>query len=140
MGRKVRFGRKVRIREPRGLRIADDVTMGEGVSICAMHPLHVGSGARIGKYVRLESANSSEEPGVRFFRKKSVMIEHGAVIGEGCVIGPGARIQAGQNIPVGSRLDLVESTPLFVLGDDDQIRVDHTVLRKGYGLDPQGNR
>lgn len=139
VGRNVRFGRNMKIREPRGLRIGDNVIIGNDVNICAIHPLNIASGVRIGNQVRLESANSSTVPGVRFFRKKTVTIGRDAFIDDHCSLGPGANIPAGEHVPGSTQIENVESAPLFFLDDTDQIRVDYKVLREWYGLDPKGN-
>jgi acetyltransferase-like isoleucine patch superfamily enzyme len=139
IGRKVSFGRGFRIREPRGLRIGNDVTIGAGVYICALHPLTIGAGTRIGNNVRLESANFSDKPGVKFFRRKSVIIGEGCTIGDGARIGPGGRVGAGEAVAAGSQIDNVESEPLFFRDESDQIRVNHDVLRDHYGLNPDGS-
>ncbi len=138
VGRKVYFGRKIKIRDPRGLNVGDHVTIGDGVSICAGHPLHIGSGVGIGDNVRLESVNFSKESAVRFLRKKSVTIGEDVIIGEDCTIGPGAHIPSCERVSPRMCVENVESTPLFFLDDTDQIRLDHKVLREWYGLDPKG--
>lgn len=139
VGQRVYFGRGFRIREPRGLQIGNDVTIGAGVYICALHPLTIGAGTRIGNNVRLESANSSDLPGAKFFRRKSVIIEKECTIGDGASIGPGARVGAGEAVAAGSRIDNVEREPLFFRDESDEIRVNHNVLRNHYGLNPDGS-
>ena len=139
IGRSVYFGRGFRIREPRGLRIGNNVTIGAGVYIYAQHPLTIGSRTRIGNNVRLESANASDKPGVKFFRCKSVIVEEGCTIGDGARIGPGGRVGAGEVVAAGSRIDNIESEPLFFRDETDQIRVNHDVLRDHYGLNPDGS-
>ncbi|PWU09372.1 MAG: hypothetical protein C5B47_03540 [Verrucomicrobia bacterium] len=138
VGRNVRFGNKVTICGPRGLRIGDNVTFGDGVSIRASHPLAIGSGTQIGNNVRLESVNFSKKTEVRFLRKKSICIGENVLIGSNSIIGPGANIPSFTQVPPNSHVENVESSPLFFLDDTDQIRVNHEVLRERYGLDPQG--
>jgi acetyltransferase-like isoleucine patch superfamily enzyme len=139
VGRRVIFGKGFRVRYPRGLKIGNEVTIGADVHIDAMHPLTIGAGTRIGNNVRLESANSSDKTGVKFLRRKSVIIGEGCTIGDGARIGPGGRVEAGKSVAAGSRIDNVEDEPLFFRHESDQIRVNHRVLRDHYGLNPDGS-
>jgi acetyltransferase-like isoleucine patch superfamily enzyme len=138
VGRRVIFGSGFRIRYPRGLKIGNDVTIGADVHIHALHPLMIGAGTHIGNHVRLESANSSDKPGVKFLRRKSVILGEGCTIGDGARIGPGARVGAGRTVAAGSRIDNIESEPLFFRDENEEIRVNHHVLRDHYGLNPDG--
>jgi acetyltransferase-like isoleucine patch superfamily enzyme len=139
VGRRVIFGRDFRIRYPRGLKIGNGVTIGADAYICAQHPVTIGAGTHIGNNVRLESANASDKPGVKFLRRKSVIIGEGCTIGDGVRIGPGGQVGAGEAVAAGSRIDNVEDEPLFFRDESDQILVNHGVLRDHYGLNPDGS-
>jgi acetyltransferase-like isoleucine patch superfamily enzyme len=128
VGRRVRFGKKFRVSQPRGLVIEDGVIFGDHVSLFAPHPVVIGRGAVVEDGVRIESENKSRSSPVPFIRRKSVLLGAGCRVGAGTRLGPGAVVAAGENVPARSEREDVEERPLYYMNQAQQLCVDHEVL------------